>query len=1176
MSENLTTFVQELGRLCRYPATTPVEILSSLHSLLDYGERYGELEPHDQRYKLRKAGNACSQEVYRRALLISWDGILKAVVRSPCEAKLLWQLAPQPLEIRVGALLYPLPQAIVPREIQRRVDLAVGVSITEAALEMEPVFLFQQPEITPLKRIRLPSRDMYVTRKGGKLTAQEYHTSGKWNASKHSYDAENKNKHERRHLLSAQCQVGKTGAYLCLIKLLSEEMRAHQGEEHSECVVVEKRKHQGHELDPNYTRRSAWLLPHWQHLARKSFPLYEKLAPEKYHPKIRLQRLSILVDVLRANLENWKDSLLIALRNVEPPGCEESEARLKELETNLKTLPTPLSLCTEQKEKFKVVDPNALMCILNWDRVYFVKRSPVSRDLKDISFTEAFSFLTDQPTLNRSDQLTFRTPSFYVSSIWDQPPTLKHLMSEVSRCNSETLSPNPYYARAVPIPDHLPDSSLLMFTSPELGVLQVSIPRGDDSYFATSGDRITRAKPVVGDRAIRSWIFTPSYQRAAFGCPPALLDLTKAIERGVAYRQVVVVRPGEQFNEYRHRFGTTCAIMSLPESLLCGERWVSPATGSIGYARRAIQMIAWELNIPAVWMIDDTTLDMYQLEGPPSADALPEPASWSQFMMRVEGWLTDEAVSVENVRIKSIGKRGMEANMGTLRPQKEDADIKELTTKHLANNCRSFVGGQSAVAIVGCGRDINDYVRVGMRRGIQPFSVTPSVYSMYWLNVEATVSRDVLYMPRSTAEDREFNFKCEEKGLAVVKCNMFWHRKKNAQRCNSFTNPTPSPLTVSLTVEVRSLDGVLPKSLTLGQYPVPATVAAVRDSCVAVNPRMIGCLFALGSRPPSPVLDSATLQELLAGADGHVGAAAAKQGEASNTGQLELRLLAYWAGNEPFLFPVPPSTSVITAPEMSGTATSPETVSSRVSDHCFDVWGKDHVLVKLPITDYKTISWIQQAVDMPQSPLVLCLDMKDVLIRLNQNNIATPISTISASDIFGLLVRFPASISATVKRVWSTLPPAAASAGAIGVSFTDASGAGTTCAYSSSKGSTAGGTASASGSAASAFGAAPAGASGAGTVWAYSSGKGSTAGGNASASGSAASDFGAAPAGDSGAGAACAYTSSKGATAGNSGTAADGSAADPAENKGQGVRSVKKQNKQKQKKQAIPRGIHLF
>ena len=51
----------------------------------------------------------------------------------------------------------------------------------------------------------------------------------RFEASKDSYDFKNTSKHENRILLQAEPQIGKTGSYLYLIKLLRDNILSEQG-----------------------------------------------------------------------------------------------------------------------------------------------------------------------------------------------------------------------------------------------------------------------------------------------------------------------------------------------------------------------------------------------------------------------------------------------------------------------------------------------------------------------------------------------------------------------------------------------------------------------------------------------------------------------------------------------------------------------------------------------------------------------------------------------------------------------------------------------------------------------------------------------------------------------------------------------------------------------------------
>ena len=88
------------------------------------------------------------------------------------------------------------------------------------------------------------------------------------------------------------------------------------------------------------------------------------------------------------------------------------------------------------------------------------------------------------------------------------------------------------------------------------------------------------------------------------------------------------------------------------------------------------------------------------------------------------------------------------------------------------------------------------YGLIGVRRDpynsrglLRPFTVTHSVYSFVLLNVSSTIKLGVLYPPKPFWEDIDFNNLCEERCLVVLKCNRFYHVKKNLQNIMRCPNP---------------------------------------------------------------------------------------------------------------------------------------------------------------------------------------------------------------------------------------------------------------------------------------------------------------------------------------------------------------------------------------------------
>jgi len=101
---------------------------------------------------------------------------------------------------------------------------------------------------------------------------------------------------------------------------------------------------------------------------------------------------------------------------------------------------------------------------------------------------------------------------------------------------------------------------------------------------------------------------------------------------------------------------------------------------------------------------------------------------------------------------------------------------------------RDLCGNMANYAIIGMYR--NDRMAwekslEGSSEGLKPFVVGQQVYSFFLFNVAGTVERGLLYPVKPVMEDIHFNQLCEESEMAVLRCNRFFHSKKNLSHRNT-------------------------------------------------------------------------------------------------------------------------------------------------------------------------------------------------------------------------------------------------------------------------------------------------------------------------------------------------------------------------------------------------------
>jgi hypothetical protein len=97
----------------------------------------------------------------------------------------------------------------------------------------------------------------------------------------------------------------------------------------------------------------------------------------------------------------------------------------------------------------------------------------------------------------------------------------------------------------------------------------------------------------------------------------------------------------------------------------------------------------------------------------------------------------------------------------------------------------------------------------GSGEGLKPFVVGQQVYSFFLFNVAGTVERGLLYPVKPVMEDIHFNQLCEESKMAVLRCNRFFHSKKNLSQLNTSSVPKSLEPPESLEIRIQDLGDLL-------------------------------------------------------------------------------------------------------------------------------------------------------------------------------------------------------------------------------------------------------------------------------------------------------------------------------------------------------------------------------
>ena len=401
---------------------------------------------------------------------------------------------------------------------------------------------------------------------------------------------------------------------------------------------------------------------------------------------------------------------------------------------------------------------------------------------------------------------------------------------------------------------------------------------------------IKSAKPVPGSNSVQNWIFTPSSGRAS-GQRQAFMNWSQAVSPNVSYVRVLVVKSKEkkQYLEAVKVVNRSCKpmqqtlVMTMPDELSLGNlqglsevykdalKDGSPdASLGVGYSRLCIQLVAHTLQLSHVWMLDDNIQDCWQinlqaesLRASPSKHGKLQPCSFDTIMCGIEEQVSSarRAESSPSLQLSHAERYWKPARS----PRKDHAPAQQGAQ---VLNWFDYGGSSRHYAVIGPNRQPYRYSLVGATwpggAGPPPFKITHSVFSFFLLNVEATMSAKVLWPARQYAEDIEFHHMCEERRLAVVKCNRFFFHKTNLQGADLRTahdqlratfHPAQGPMWGGQELHIRVLPLRTVSSVTVCGATV-STVSNEAGSSIVVTPALSTPVLGLPFGQSSAVLSS--------------------------------------------------------------------------------------------------------------------------------------------------------------------------------------------------------------------------------------------------------------------------------------------------------------------------------
>lgn len=469
--------------------------------------------------------------------------------------------------------------------------------------------------------------------------------------------------HPRRFVLSAECQIGKTGTYLSLISQLKDAFDP----QHARGKYLDELSIRLDDVELPADHDFMQLHPIFTKLDKDKFPKYDELGFGKYHGRIAHDRLAVLLRgsadlTLRQRVEQF----LQWLPTGELPVCRQALERVAILSSQVKAGhfdDSSHSALTLNSDASALL--TNLLPAINWDGRMGIPANALAGAVAVASCSDPWTHATRVGLESIRARLLKDAQSFvegtFVSSLraaenWDLPARpdrdARPAGFVVSRMASRTPVARPSNGSQKPTDECIELQFVVANRSPAVSVnggerhpllasdtiIRVSAPslQVAEAYFellpvdptaavgAFRSIQCAVSSHPVGPR-IHSWIFNCTYNRhgeAMLDYRDVMLDHESVSSDGatsgrvvpLAYQRVIVVR-AEEFEAQVQEWGGSAVIMALPASCLypmydnddvCTSVLTTFArTGGIGYARLCVQIIGHMWGLPAVWMLDD-------------------------------------------------------------------------------------------------------------------------------------------------------------------------------------------------------------------------------------------------------------------------------------------------------------------------------------------------------------------------------------------------------------------------------------------------------------------------------------------------------------------------------------------------------------------------------------------
>ncbi|KAL9644082.1 hypothetical protein ABK040_005548 [Willaertia magna] len=551
-----------------------------------------------------------------------------------------------------------------------------------------------------------------------------------------------KETHRNRILLFAEPQIGKTDSFLHFLERLKSDIAFNRfslgiDEEindvcDNEDIIISDKEYSPLE----------WLLPYHLNIIKQKVPAYEELTPGKYG-KLVLKTRKDIFDSLEKASTNWYSFFVKEISLIESLSLNSNiylhkinELRNK-VEVNEKTILTFDGRLIELYDSIHSSNSGSKSLIVEKGRNII---KSVTNTTKNNPTNISLNYL-DNRYINRG------------------------LTSEVLRNRSES--------KVYQLVEYSMFQTFFPSSKPRF-----SIPNNFVSLFKFNDNSEINGMHKLDDKNIKNWIFMPSHNRSAGG-----LFFLDSMESGT-YGQVIVVRDGEQFDTYVETLGNYFIIMSLPneiqsnniipylnENKLIEEiefRNQNACTlrdciNGIGFARLAIQLLAFAFGLEFIWMIDDTCHHFEKIDFTNQKQKVT--CSMFEVMKHIETIVFDEQP------ILSI----VDNNTTNINPSNFTKKSKQepLVWNDPINE---FTSGKHNIAMIGIRKD---GYRYNSSLNYHPFIQSHTICSFFLLNVRATCEKRAFFPARIYQEDIEFEYLCRERGLYCLKSQQYFLSKMN-------------------------------------------------------------------------------------------------------------------------------------------------------------------------------------------------------------------------------------------------------------------------------------------------------------------------------------------------------------------------------------------------------------